>query len=316
MINLLDVLISEYPVEWFIARVEGLSAGFPQHVDLVVGPLGSPTAIHMEKVPHLASYAPSVDDVVHGIKRTTTGALVLGSIKPAQQAAGGGASVSISGHVPTAAQLPAGQPDGATWLVDATGDLYVWHSGIGGQPGSWADLGHIVGPRGLAGAKGNTGAAGSAGAPGPTGPIGPRGLQGMRGVAGANGGLGPPGVQGPTGPTGPKGDTGDTGATGSQGPMGPGGGGTGPAGAQGAQGVAGPTGPIGPNRPPRSRTALPDPGSHSRSFARDRCCGRPPFGRQYGRAQYRDGAKWTDLGHIEGPQGPAGSKVPPALREQ
>lgn len=76
--NLLDVLATDTPVTWFIARVERVNA---KSLDLVMGDRSSADAVRMTDVPYLASYSPAVDDVVHGIAKTTIGALVLG--KPA-----------------------------------------------------------------------------------------------------------------------------------------------------------------------------------------------------------------------------------------
>jgi hypothetical protein len=180
-----------------------------------------------------------------------------------------GTSLNILGSVATVADLPAsGNPNDA-YIVQDSGDLYVW----GGD--AWTSVGQIVGPTGPTGPQGAdstvVGPTGAQGVLGPTGPtgntgagsVGPTGPQGTNGTNGTGGPTGPQGsdstVAGPVGPTGPQGTaglastavgpTGPTGASGAAstiaGPTGP----TGPTGLQGTDGAAstaaGPTGPTG-----------------------------------------------------------------------
>lgn len=119
-----------------------------------------------------------------------------------------GRSVSVTGTVDTAAQLPTnlGTTDSGTGYITADdGHLHVW-SGT-----SWTDVGTVRGPQGPQGPQGIQGPQGPAGADGAQGP---QGLQGVPGEDGADG------AQGPEGPKGPKGDKGDQGVPGQQGPAG------------------------------------------------------------------------------------------------
>jgi len=78
--ELLDVLSpDDYPLDWFVARVEQIATN-PPRLNLVIGDLGDPSAVRMRRIPYLDSYTPQVDDVVHGIAKTNIGALVLGKV--------------------------------------------------------------------------------------------------------------------------------------------------------------------------------------------------------------------------------------------
>lgn len=77
--DLLDVLTDrDSALDWFVARVERLHPAPGPRLDLVIGDLGDPTAARLRRVPYLATYTPSVGDVVHGISKSNIGALVLG----------------------------------------------------------------------------------------------------------------------------------------------------------------------------------------------------------------------------------------------
>lgn len=113
-----------------------------------------------------------------------------------------GISINFLGSVADEASLPSsGNTVNDAYLVETTGNLFVWD---GAQ---WVDVGQLQGPTG------------------PTGPTGPVGADST--------------VEGPTGPAGPQGDDGPTGPTGPIGPTGPSGGPTGPTGATGPTGPGG-----------------------------------------------------------------------------
>jgi hypothetical protein len=91
-----------------------------------------------------------------------------------------GTSINFVGVVPTVDDLPLlGNVFNDAYLVDATGDLWVWNGTV------WSNAGQIQGP---------------------TGPTGPQGVEGIQGQTGPTGPTGPTGadsqVTGPTGPTG------------------------------------------------------------------------------------------------------------------
>ena len=214
--------------------------------------------------------------------------LVIGSSDPA---AAGGAGISLKGHVATVGALPKTAKDGDTWLVEGSGDLYVFNGG------TWASVGHVVGP---AGPRGATGPAGSTGASGPQGTIGDTGPAGTQGPVGM-----PSTVPGPTGPKGATGPQGPQGPSGKQGPQGVAGA-TGPKGDTGDPGPSGPSGPQGPDGPVGQ-------GLHFKSAVTDPAH-LPPTGTvgdlhlvsSTGELMYWDGAAWRDLGHLAGPQGQRG----------
>lgn len=152
-----------------------------------------------------------------------------------------GTSINLLGSVATVGNLPpSGNSQNDAYVVESTGDLYVWNGS------SWVDVGQIVGPQGDPGPTGPTGAASTVEGPtGPTGATGPKGEDGIIGVDGATGPTGATGNTGPQGDTGPTGPTGSSGLTGSTGPTGP----TGSTGATGDAGLTGATGPTGDTGP-------------------------------------------------------------------
>ena len=172
-----------------------------------------------------------------------------GATGPQGPAGPQGAGLALQGNVPTVGDLPGSSTVGYGYIVEATGDLYVWNGS------SWVNAGPIQGPQGPAGATGPQGPAGPAGADGAQGPAGPEGPQGATGSPGAQG---PQGEQGPQGPAGADGASGAAGSSAYQVAVAGGFIGTesqwlaslvgpqGPAGADGAQGTAGPQGPEGP----------------------------------------------------------------------
>lgn len=152
-----------------------------------------------------------------------------GSLGPTGPA---GTSVTIQGSVATSGDLPGSGNVGDGYIVEDTGNLWVWNGS------AWVDAGTIKGPTGSVGPTGPTGSTGLDGSTGPTGPTGATGQIGLS-VTGATGPTGPTGSTGPTGPS-VTGSTGPTGATGLTGPSvtGP----TGPTGVSGSSGATGPTG--------------------------------------------------------------------------
>jgi hypothetical protein len=78
-----------------------------------------------------------------------------------------GAGVQLKGSVATVGDLPmSGNVIGDSYIVDASGDLYVWTGA------AWDNVGKIVGPAGPQGIQGQTG---------PQGAVGPSGPQGNQG---------------------------------------------------------------------------------------------------------------------------------------
>lgn len=93
----------------------------------------------------------------------TVGSATLGSIKGAQGAKGeqgpkgeDGTGVNIKGSVETSASLPSSGEEGDAYVVQDTGNLWVWDSG----QSKFVDTGaQIKGPQGEKGEKGDPGAA-------------------------------------------------------------------------------------------------------------------------------------------------------------
>ena len=107
-----------------------------------------------------------------------------------------GTGFTLLGTVGTVGDLPTGAKGGAAYLVESTGDVYVW-SGT-----QWSNVGAIRGPAGPRGERGEQGTRGPQGEAGPRGEAGP---QGERGVQGPTGATGPQGARGPQGPQGEAG---------------------------------------------------------------------------------------------------------------
>jgi hypothetical protein len=108
-----------------------------------------------------------------------------------------GVGINLHGSKATLAELNAiTGVEGDAWIVQETGDLYIWDQ----ENTTWDNVGQIVGP---AGPQGDQGIQGIQGA---TGNEGPQGIQGIQGAQGEQG------VQGLQGIQGEKGDTGDAGA--------------------------------------------------------------------------------------------------------
>jgi hypothetical protein len=119
--ELLDVLSpDDYPLDWFVARVEQINTA-TSRLNLVIGDIGDPSAVRMRNVPYLGSYSPAVDDVVHGIAKTNIGALVIGSAR------------SPSG--------PSLAPP--TWITP------TFKNGFGNYGGGWQDAKYTKLPNGL-----------------------------------------------------------------------------------------------------------------------------------------------------------------------
>lgn len=244
--------------------------------------------------------------------------------------------------------VPAGGFVGEAW-IDTNDDLWVWNGTAWVDAGPIQGPEGPAGPAGPAGAAGATGPQGEVGPAGPEGPRGPTGPAGADGATGPQGETGPAGpagadstVAGPAGPEGPagpagpkgdpgaKGDPGDPGAKGDPGDPGPAGadgaigpkgdkgdpGDTGPAGPKGdpgdtgPQGIQGPAGPQGPQGEAGSGVVIvgtlpavgpptaPDPGVGDMWIDVN------------GDGWVWDGASWTNVGPIRGPEGPEGPAGP------
>jgi Collagen triple helix repeat (20 copies) len=207
-----------------------------------------------------------------------------------------GPSVTIKGSVPTVGDLPPSADINDAYIVDATGDLYVWNGT------SWTDVGQIVGPPGPVGAQGPTGPQGANGAQGIQGSVGPAGPQGANGPAGPTGPQGVQGTQGPAGVTGPQGTTGAQGLTGPAGPQGT-------VGPQGPQGIEGPQGPAG-----ESVTVKGGVANANALLTVSPAIGDGWLTQDTGHLWVYNGpdpndslAKWSDVGLVRGPQGPTGA---------
>jgi hypothetical protein len=95
-----------------------------------------------------------------------------------------GLGIVFQGRVATVGDLPATAAQGDMYIVNATGDAWVWAD----DAGAFENAGPIVGPKGDQGAQGAQGEPGVAGPKGDVGETGPAGAEG---------------VQGPVGPAGP-----------------------------------------------------------------------------------------------------------------
>lgn len=93
-----------------------------------------------------------------------------------------GLGLKFIARVPTVADLPATATQGDLYIVDATGDAWVWSNTLG----AFENAGPLVGPKGDQGEAGPTGPAGSVGPTGPKGDTGPVGPTGPTGPAGAD----------------------------------------------------------------------------------------------------------------------------------
>jgi hypothetical protein len=253
-----------------------------------------------------------------------------------------GTGITLKGHVPTVADLPATASQGDTYVVDETGNAWSWSD----TDGAFVDVGKIQGPQGevgpegpagIPGIRGPAGADGKDGLPGKQGEVGPAGPQGEVGPAGADGAQGPAGADGAAGPQGeqgiagadgaqgPKGDTGAEGPQGIQGEVGPKGdigntgpqGEVGPAGPAGAQGEIGPAGPQGEVGPKGDQGDQGIPGLGIRFIARVATVGDLPASAAQGDLYLveatGDAWVWSDTaaafenaGPIVGPTGPQG----------
>lgn len=159
--------------------------------------------------------------------------------------------------------------------------------GFEGTEAEW--LISLKGEKGETGPKGDKGDTGEKGA---TGERGPQGLQGERGLQGVQGEQGEPGIQGPIGPKGEKGDQGERGPQGPQGQIGP-------------QGPKGDTG-SGLNLKGEldSESQLPQEGVSGDAWLIS--------GNLYvyvgENGNVVSNPKWSNVGSIQGPQGPVGPK--------
>lgn len=159
--------------------------------------------------------------------------------------------------------------------------------GFEGTEAEW--LISLKGEKGETGPKGDKGDTGEKGA---TGERGPQGLQGERGLQGVQGEQGEPGIQGPVGPKGEKGDQGE------QGPQGP----------KGETGPQGPKGDTGSGLNIKgeldSETELPQEGVSGDAWLIS--------GNLYvyvgENGNVESNPKWSNVGSIQGPQGPVGPK--------
>lgn len=97
---------------------------------------------------------------------------------PAGQKGEDGTSVTITGSVATETDLPAAGSNGDGYIVEDTGDLWLWTDDGGDGTGGWTDVGQVRGPEGPDGPAGPQGIDGPQGDPGPEGPAGPAGPTG------------------------------------------------------------------------------------------------------------------------------------------
>ena len=161
--------------------------------------------------------------------------------------------------------------------------------GFEGTEAEW--LISLKGEKGKTGPKGDKGDTGEKGA---TGERGPQGLQGERGLQGVRGEKGEPGIQGPVGP---KGEQGKQGIQGIQGP-------------QGKPGPQGPKGDTGSGLNIKgeldSESQLPQEGVSGDAWLIS--------GNLYvyigENGNVESNPKWSNVGNIQGPQGPKGPQGP------
>jgi hypothetical protein len=159
--------------------------------------------------------------------------------------------------------------------------------GFEGTEAEW--LISLKGEKGETGPKGDKG---NTGEKGDTGERGPQGLQGERGLQGIQGEQGEPGIQGPIGPKGEKGDQGERGPQGPQGQIGP-------------QGPKGDTGSgLNIKGELDSEAGLPQEGVSGDAWLIS--------GNLYvyvgENGNVVSNPKWSNVGSIQGPQGPVGPK--------
>ena len=102
-----------------------------------------------------------------------------------------GTGLSLSGTVPTVADLPTYASKGDLYIVEADGNGYV---SDGGNPSHWTNVGPLQGAQGPQG---------------PQGVPGTNGTNGTDGEDGTDGATGPQGPEGPEGPEGPQGPPGE-----------------------------------------------------------------------------------------------------------
>lgn len=91
-----------------------------------------------------------------------------------------GRGITIAGKVPTYADLPDTAEQGAGYIVEADGLLYVWADGFPADGEGVA----FQGPEGPQGPEGQVGPPGEDGIQGPQGPDGPQGVPGVQGERG------------------------------------------------------------------------------------------------------------------------------------
>lgn len=174
-----------------------LDAGVVTKLNIVAGqqgatgPQGATGAVGPQGVAGSAGAAGATGATgPQGAQGNTGAAGATGAVGPQGATGPAGTSVTIAGHVATAANLPtltAGDA-GDGYLTDNDGHLHVWDGS------AWTDVGAIRGPSGPTGPQGPQGTAGSAGAAGATGATGPQGTAGSAGAAGATGATGPAGT--------------------------------------------------------------------------------------------------------------------------
>lgn len=98
--------------------------------------------------------------------------------------------IGVNGHVATYADLPASPVEGAAYVVDADGLMYVYAAGWPAEGEGYP----FRGPQGIQGATGPKGDTGDTGPQGEQGPKGDKGDQGDQGPEGPQGIQGTPGV--------------------------------------------------------------------------------------------------------------------------
>lgn len=201
--------------------------------------------------------------------------------------------------------------DTITVITTATQVIERVTPGPQGIQGVKGDQG-IQGPQGEVGPQGVQGETGPQGEPGAQGPAGVDGAQGPQGEIGLTGPQGPQGIQGIQGPQGPAGADGVAGADGATGATGP----QGPQGIQGEQGIQGIQGPAGADGAPGPQGIQGSAGVGVRFLGSvPTYADLPSEGNTQGDSYIVDadgdlwtwnGATWTDVGQIVGPQGPTG----------
>lgn len=175
-----DVYFAVYPEEVVYGMLIAVAAGFQQYDSEVVDPYDNEAWVDRTAVVR----GPAGQNGINGADGATgpRGPAGVGIQGPEGPPGSPGASINMKGSVSSVSELPTeGNTENDGYYNEYDGDCYVW-TGI-----EWANVGPIVGPRGLQGLVGSEGPVGPQGLEGPIGPPGPEGAEGPQGPQGVPG---------------------------------------------------------------------------------------------------------------------------------